>query len=205
MSSLISSNNNRDFSSLKFDGDDFGVWRMRIEAYCEMNGCWDVIENSMNDIIEERKAKKVLSGEEMKENELNDLRDELNTLNKKATSLFMLVLGKEQLRSIMNIKGNANEIWKLLCEQYESKTIANKSLIRKQLYNNKLFKIDIEEWIKYIGRITQFSVQLTLMGEKINDSELLFHLTNGLPDDNITFTTLKTSINSNSNINLKQN
>jgi hypothetical protein len=168
----------------KFDGIMFSLWKMQIMAYLDEAGLLGVVENPVCGITTSS-IETIVKVEDntIKSEEKAQLTQEQQKLMKKsmtAYNLLLLTLQNEQLHMVIDVpRGNAHGVWSALIKRYERKTVASKTQLRNQLYNNKL-RSD-ESIDMYIARIKQIVLSLSDMGSKLSNDELIYILFKGLP------------------------
>jgi gag-polypeptide of LTR copia-type len=167
----------------RFDGTLFSLWKMQIMSFLEELNLLEVVENPVVGIPSSLIKTSNSVKNEVKEdkNELTKEQKELVKKSRTAYNILLLTLQKEQLHMVVDIpRGNAHGVWSALLNRYERKTVASKTQLRNQLYNNRLLSSETIDM--YISRIKQLVLSLSDMGSQLSNDELLYVLFKGLPD-----------------------
>ena len=142
----------------KFDGRDFGFWKMQIEDY-----------------LYQKKLYQPLSG--VKPNDMK--KEEWNLLDRQALGVIRLTLAKNVAFNIVNEKTTAGLI-KALSDMYEKPSAANKVYLMRRLFNLKM-----GEGISVTDHINEFNTilsQLESVQIKFDDEVKALILLSSLPD-----------------------
>jgi hypothetical protein len=174
-------------SALKFNGNKFGLWKMKILAYLEDKELVEVVEDAAPTRLPAAlgalaDAAVAASPAEQKQKAMTE-QEEQNRKKKcmKAYTILILTLQDEQLQLIVDIgRGDAHGVWKALLQRYERRTVASKTQARNMLTQSKMANGELVE--TYISRIKGLVVSLSEMGSPISNDELLQILFNGLPE-----------------------
>ena len=130
--SLDSSSKGASFSSaLKFDGTHWAIWKCKMLAWADMNGCADVLETDAGvDAQDGKQAASSSSGggdtKTAVDAAAQAARRERST--KMYGTLLMAVAGSKALGELLLHvpRGDARAAWKALESRFERKTTANK-------------------------------------------------------------------------------
>jgi Reverse transcriptase (RNA-dependent DNA polymerase)/gag-polypeptide of LTR copia-type/GAG-pre-integrase domain/Integrase core domain len=173
--------------AIKFDGKNFGVWKMKVKAYFEMVGLWCVLERqttkSTDSELTSVKEEKLSSGgsslasvSKQSTKELTEMKEK----SMKAYTILILSLPTEQMQLIMHIgNGDAYGLWSTLVNHYERKSLATRTHIREQMLSCKMGENESIDVFK--SKLLVLSMRMSDMGEKVSESELLFMMIRGLP------------------------
>lgn len=157
--------------ALKFDPKviSFGIWKMKVSALFTSYGLVSALVTAPSEDVPSSRmslggkagVKKRVSGDA--------------STSKKAElayTILLMSLQTEQLQMIQHVApGNAYAVWQVLLDHYESKTVASKIHVRKQLSNCKMESSELFE--TYVSRIKKFVIQLEEMNEHVSQSELI--------------------------------
>jgi hypothetical protein len=182
--------NSSSLLTIRFNGKDFAIWKIKMLAYFEAFDLIEVVENPVSEEVpktrmsfgsapkvpvKKDKEKDKSSIEEKRENESQEKK------SKKAYAILMLSLQTEQIRLVAHVpRGNANGVWEVLLQRYERKTTASKTHTRDMLHKCKMNKE--EEFDDYLARINSLMLKLEEMEESVSKGELMYVLLNGLPE-----------------------
>jgi hypothetical protein len=176
-------------SALKFSGNNFALWKMKMLAYMEDK---ELLEALLDDPItingtKYGKAKTIsLLGktkEEVKSdataNKESAAKDEkIKELQKKAMkayTILILSLQDEQLQLIIDVpRGNAYGVWTRLLQRYERNTVASKTQARNMLNQCKMKNEESVD--SYISRIQRLVMSLSEMGSVLSNDDSMVYL-----------------------------
>lgn len=162
-----STGSNGSIQTVKFDGSEFCLWKMKMTGLLLAKDLLDVVMNPLD-------GKLFITGSKFNKEEL-----ELIRKTKRAYGILLLGLGPEQLRLVQQVMvGDANGIWKILLDNYERKSMATKVQLYEMLFNIKM--IESESINLYIARLTEMDVKLKQQQENLSESVLLYVLLKGL-------------------------
>src|SRR6187200_2178226 len=142
----------------KFDGSDFGFWRMQIE-----------------DVLYQKKLHEPLSNikpEDMKE-------EEWRLLDRQALGVVRLSLAKNVAYNIASIT-STHELLKALSDMYERPSAANKVFLIRQLVNLKM--MEGRSATDHINEFNSILSRLTSVGIGFEDEVQALLLLSSLPD-----------------------
>ena len=106
----------------KFKGENFGLWKFRMEMVLSSMDLWEIVEDT-----EEPPSK---------DDDPKVIKD-YNRRVKKAMSVIGLSLVDNQLAHIKGCKGPA-EAWKTLCNIHETKSLSNILFVRRKFFTIKM-------------------------------------------------------------------
>jgi ribosomal protein L12E/L44/L45/RPP1/RPP2 len=170
-------------SALKFNGNNFSLWKMKILAYLQDKELVEVVEQAapeaaaaLGELAAVAAGVNAAEQKAAKEEEENRIKKCM-----KAYTILVLTLQDEQLQLVLDVaRGNAHGVWKALLQRYERRTIASKTQARNMLTQSKMGNDELVE--TYISRIKRLVVSLSEMGSPTSNDELLQILFNGLPE-----------------------
>jgi Trp operon repressor len=166
-SSDDSSGSNSSIQTVKFDGNDFSLWKMKMIGLLLAKDLLDVVINPVD-------SKVYTSGSKLNKDET-----ELSRKSKKAYGVLLLALGPEQLRLVQQVVvGDANSIWKVLLDNYERKSMATRVQLYEILFSIKM--MESESINLYVARLTELDVRLKQQQENLSEGVLLYILLKGL-------------------------
>lgn len=172
-----STGSNGSIQTVKFDGYDFSLWKMKMTGLLLAKDLLEVVINPVD-------GKLFVTGSKLNKEEV-----EWSRKTKKAYGILLLALGAEQLRLVQQVTvGDANGIWKILLDNYERKSMATKVQLYEMLFN---IKMEGSETINlYIARLTEMDVKLKQQQENLSESVLLYVLLKGLTSNYTTIVQL---------------
>ena len=145
----------------RFNGKEFPIWKKKMLAYLALKGLAKVVTEEENEFSKDK---------------------DYESKRHSAYALLLLSLSNEQARLVMDVpSGDAAGLWKSLLQIYECKTTLSLVYTRRLLYGCKMSKV--ESFDSYLAKLKELIGKLEDMREKISDSEAIFILLNGLPDD----------------------
>ena len=140
----------------KFSGSNFPMWKLRVEMLLKKLEVWVVISTP-------------------------DLRSkEFTKKNEEALYVIISNVTDSVLPTIAQ-HTSASEAWISLVHTYESKSVGNIILLRRQFYRKNL-NAD-EEMISHINNLKSLALQLNSAGSKITNEELAYTVLSSLPED----------------------
>lgn len=148
----------------KFDGQDFGWWKLQIEDYLYQKGLYAPLEGVMPDITE-----------------VDPLAESTwKILDRKALGVIRLELTKKTGYHISKAK-TAKEAMDILTNMYEKPSTSNQIFLLKKLVNMKLF--DKGSVAEHINSFTQVTNHLESAGIKLGDKLQALLFLCSLPDN----------------------
>ena len=154
----VSSSVSTSITTIPFNGKDFPLWKIKVQAYIGGQGWTKVISALKPD------------PNDKKEDELKVFAFLVNSLSYSVLSLFASVAAEQDPR----------KLWQALVKHYERDTMASKHATRAVMMSQRL--AEGEDVSVYVSRITSCAQKLVSMGDNVGDGDLLFCLLNGLPD-----------------------
>jgi hypothetical protein len=156
-------------SIIPFDGKDFPLWKIKVQAYMAGQGWSSAIKKES-----EIKAEIAAAGKDadaytrrLAESQPKVYALLVNSLSNDILSLFAA-----------SATGNPQVMWNALVEHYERNTTANRHATRALLMGQRLG--EGEDISVYVSRILSLSQKLHSMGQTISEEDQLFVLFNGL-------------------------
>jgi hypothetical protein len=102
----------------KFDGNDFGLWKDKVQEALKASKCVEAIKNEFKIKVEDEDQDK--AEKERKNEETDD----------KAKFILMTTIADNILRKIS--KKSAKDIWKSLTDKYEDRNLQNVIFLRRR-------------------------------------------------------------------------
>ena len=127
----------------KFNGENFGLWKFRMEMVLSSMDLWEIVEETEEPPPEDDDPKVI---------------KEFNRRAKKALSVIGLSLVNHQLAHIKGCKGPA-EAWKALCNVHETKSLSNILFVRRKFFTIKMQEGD--DLMAHINHVKSLADQLT--------------------------------------------
>jgi len=159
-----------------FDGKNFVLWRIKVEAYLDSKE-WDRYITGPTPVaaaaaVHVDKAAPVDEGKAAADAE-----------RRKAFNFVVSCLSYEVLSLVTPAARSKDPflLWKALLAEYDRDTDASKHALRAQMLNERL--ADGESVSAFISRIDSCYQRLSAMGEVIGDKDLRFSLFHGLPSE----------------------
>ena len=159
-------------SALKFDGENFPIWKCKLFAWADMHGLMDVL---------------VPSGDGASSSGSGDAKADVaakaawESRSKKMYSTLVLSMGTTSLAELLVHvpRGDAAAAWKLLESKFERKTTANKAAVYTSLLASRM--AEGESVDAYVSRIKSCALILKGMGDEVPESLRVHVLMAGLP------------------------
>jgi len=127
----------------KFNGENFRLWKFRMEMVLASMDLWEIVEETEEPPPKDGDAKEI---------------KEYNRRAKKALSIISLSLVNSQLAHIKHCKGPA-EAWKALCNVHETKSLSNILFVRRKFFTIKMQEGD--DLMDHINHVKELADQLT--------------------------------------------
>jgi hypothetical protein len=160
-----------EFKSIeKFNGENFGIWKFRMEMLLKSMEIWTMVDGT----------------EVMPE----DTKDMLpwKIKNDKAMATICFGLKNGQLAHIRKAS-TAKEAWNSLEKIYETKNLTNQLLLRGQFFNCKMD--EHEAMAEYISRVSNLAERLTDLDTPVTEQDIVYTILLGLPRS---YNTLRTAL-----------
>ena len=163
-SAHMASSNNDNLPMLdKFDGDNFGLWKFKMEMVLAAKDLWDIVDKSEspppNDAQESTKK-------------------EYTRRCKKALAIIAMNLVDKEMLHIKGCTGPA-EAWETLCNIHETKSLSNILFLRR-----KFFIIKMEEGtdiLEHINKVKSLADQLLVLEVPLRGEDVVMTLLDSLP------------------------
>ena len=142
-----------------FGSNDFGLWKIKMEAILIQQGCDEVLKGELNmpPTLTHAKKKSIID---------------------KARSAIILCLGDKALREVAKEKTAAG-IWAKLESLYMTRSLAHRLCLKQQLYSFKMAETrTIEEQLAEFNKNID---DLENIGVKLEDEDKVIILLNALP------------------------
>lgn len=163
----------------KYDGEDFMVWRIQMEAY--------LIGKEIFGVVQELKPQNILRAtatvEEKKERDTE--RQLFEKVDKVVKSILLLSLDAKTVRLIASCN-TSKEIWDRLCALHEQKSNASKITLQKEFFD---LQMKYEEKVsEYVARAESLYYRLIDVGVSgISEQTLTSRIVCGLPKRFVNF------------------
>ena len=156
-----------------FDGKNFLLWRIMVEAYLDSKD-WDryITSSTPVHVLVAPVAAEVKAA------------DPVVDLERKKVFTFIVSCLSYEVLSLVTPAARSKDpylLWKALLAEYDRDTDASKHALRAQMLSERL--ADGESVSTYISRIDSCHQRLSSMGEAIGDKDLRFSLFHGLPSE----------------------
>ena len=147
----------------KFKGDNFNLWKFKMEMVLESMDLWEIVEGSEEPppFEDDPKVKK-----------------DYNRRVKKAMSVIGLNLVDDQLAHIKSCKG-PTEAWKTLCNIHKTRSLSNILFIRRKFFTIKMQEGD--DLLNHINQVKTLADQLTCLEVPVRDEDVVMTLLESLP------------------------
>ena len=137
----------------KFNGENFHLWKFKMQMLLEEKDLWDYVE------------KKVLAEADLKK-------------DRKALAIISLSLADSQLMHVRKAK-TSNEAWNNLVNHFETKSLANKLFLRKKFFRTEMQESD--DMLTHINAMNTLSQQLEAVGAEVSEDDLVITILASLP------------------------
>ncbi len=154
-----------------FDGTNYLYWKMRMSTYIKANdyASWQVISFGDTQVVMNDDGS--FTDEQLKHIEKNN----------KAKNLLLTTIAPSEFYLISSCE-TAKDIWDTLSKTYEGTNTIKETKINSLLQQYELFKIKPEEKIREaFNRFTAITNELTSLGKKMDDSDLVRKILRILP------------------------
>lgn len=146
------------FEIEKFNGSNFTLWKMKMQAILRKDNCLAAIGDRPKEITDDGKW---------------------NDMDGNAIANLHLALADGVLSSIAE-KKTAKEIWDTLTKLYEAKSLHTKIFLKRKLYTLRM--AESSSVTDHINILNTLFAQLTSLGYKIEENERAELLLQSLPD-----------------------
>ena len=147
----------------KFKGDNFNLWKFKMEMVLESMDLWEIVEETEEPPSFDDDPKVI---------------KDYNRRVKKAMSVIGLNLVDNQLAHIKSCKGPA-EAWKTLCNIHETKSLSNILFIRRKFFTIKMQEGD--DLLTHINQVKALADQLTCLEVPVREEDVVMTLLESLP------------------------
>lgn len=147
----------------KFNGDNFSLWKFKMEMILSAKDLWDIVDKS-----------------ELPPPSTADERDKKDYERrcKRAFAVIATNLVDKEMAHIKACKGPA-EAWTTLCNIHEAKSLSNILFLRR-----KFFTVKMEEggdMLDHINKVKSLADQLTCLDVGVKDEDVVMTLLESLP------------------------
>ena len=147
----------------KFDGENFNLWKFKMEMVLASRDLWDIVD-----------------GTEEPPPTTSDVKDK-KAYEKRSKTAFGLIatnLVNKEMAHIKGCKGPA-EAWKTLCGIHETKSLSNILFLRRKFFTCKMYEGD--NMLDHINKVKSLADQLLCLDVPIKDEDLVMTLLDSLP------------------------
>ncbi len=152
-------------SIIPFDGKDFGLWKLKVKATLKGQGWYHVLDPDAK-----------IKREHKDDDKPKVYAFLVNCLSNSVLSLFA---------AYADVEDDPLVLWNALIKHYERDTMASKHATRAMMLSMHL--LDGEDVSVYVSRILSCAQKLRSMNDSVSDSDLLYSLLNGLPEEYDTY------------------
>ena len=147
----------------KFNGENFGMWKFKMEMILAEKDLWEVVDGSEEPPSEDAdlKTKKAFERKE-----------------KKAFALIAINLVDRQIAHIQHCKGPA-QAWATLCNIHETKSLSNILFLRRKFFTSKMQEED--DLLDHINKIKALADELACLEAPVMDGDVMMTLLQSLP------------------------
>ena len=165
--------------AIQLNERNYATWKLQCKMALMKDGLWRIVDGT--------------EVEPANGDEAGDVYARNKYIARKEKALAIIVLSIDP--SLLYLVGDPNdpaELWKLLSEQFQKKSWANKLSLRRKLYN---LKLDDNEPVKdHIKAMTEIFQELSVIGDVIDEEDRVVHLLASLPQSfSMLVTALETS------------
>lgn len=147
----------------KFNGENFGMWKFKMEMILAEKDLWDVADGSEEPPSEDAdlKTKKAFERKE-----------------KKAFALIVTNLADQQIAHIRHCKTPA-QAWKTLCNIHETKSLSNILFLRRRFFTTKMQEED--DLLDHVNKIKALADELACLEAPVTEGDVVMTLLESLP------------------------
>ena len=147
----------------KFNGENFSLWKFKMEMVLASRDLWDIVDESeaappSNADVKDKKA--------------------FEKRSKTAFGLIAINLVDKEMPHIKHCKGPA-EAWKTLSNIHETKSLSNILFLRRKFFTIKMQEAD--DMLDHINKVKSLVDQLTCLEVAIKDEDVVMTLLDSLP------------------------
>ena len=147
----------------KFNGDNFGLWKFKMEMILSEKDLWEIVEGTEKPPPSDAEDK---------------LKKAYERRAKKAFSMIACNLVDRQLAHVRSCKGAA-EAWRVLCNIHETKSLSNMLFIRRKFFTCKMQESD--DMLDHINKVKGLADQLACLEVPVTDGDIVMTLLESLP------------------------
>ena len=147
-------------ASTKLDGQNYGIWKYRMESILVLHDCWDMVD-----------------GSEVRPTHQGRAQDEWDKKSKLALHLIKHNVQNMLLGQLKDIRC-AKDAWDLFSTLFEAKNTARLLTLRNQI--NQSYRHSNESGSAYLLRVKELNNQLSSIGDAMKAEELVQVVLNGL-------------------------
>ena len=163
-SAHMASSNNDNLPMLdKFNGDNFGLWKFKMEMVLAAKDLWDIVDKSESPPPDDAQE---------------STKKEYTRRCKKALAIIAMNLVDKEMLHIKGCTGPA-EAWETLCNIHETKSLSNILFLRR-----KFFTIKMEEGtdiLEHINKVKSLADQLLVLEVPLRGEDVVMTLLDSLP------------------------
>ena len=147
----------------KFNGDNFSLWKFKMEMVLASKELWDIVD-----------------GSEVPPPSSADEKDK-KAYDKRVKTAFAIIatnLVDKEMAHIKHCKGPA-EAWKTLCNIHETKSLSNILFLRRKFFTIKMQEADC--MLDHINKVKSLADQLMCLEVPLKDEDIVMTLLDSLP------------------------
>lgn len=170
----------------KFDGDEFQVWKCRMEALLKAEGLWDIVVGEEKPPCNgESSGEAHPEGSEVVDNTVESseppisVKEAAEEVRREALAYCTLLQGLKgnPARRVRTAK-TAKEVWDRLLAVYESRNMFNTAYLSKKFYKSRM--VEGEPVFEYIDRVRLIADELGAIGFPVPEKDKVYVLLEGL-------------------------
>ena len=147
----------------KFNGENFGMWKFKMEMILAEKDLWEVVDGSEEPPSEDAdpKTKKAFERNE-----------------KKAFAFIAINLVDRQIAHIRHCKGPA-QAWTTLCNIHETKSLSNILFLWHKFFTSKMQEED--DLLDHINKVKALADELACLEAPVTEGDVVMTLLESLP------------------------
>ncbi len=147
----------------KFNGENFSLWKFKMEMVLASKDLWDIVDGSEEAPPSTADAKDIKAFERRV---------------KTAFGMIVTNLVDKEMAHVKHCKGPA-EAWKALCNIHETKSLSNILFLRRKFFTIKMHEAD--NMLDHINKVKSLADQLLCLEVPVKDEDVMMTLLESLP------------------------